>query len=144
VVRGWARCRQTRAVLIGDRQDALELAALVLLDPPVLHFIRVGFDDGPGRRRGVYPRLLYELCRLAIGQGLSFVDLGLTSADPKLRAGGQPVPLRVWARHRHPGVQALLRAARPWLREAAPPPPRHVFREPPPPVLAHWYGEPRS
>jgi Acetyltransferase (GNAT) domain len=141
VVRGWARCPQARAVLLSDPEGRLELAALVLEDPPVLHFIRVGFDDRAGRQTGAYPRLLYELCRMAIERGLSFVDFGLTSADPKLRAGAQPIPLRVWARHRHPGVQALLRAALPLLRDAHRPPVRHVFREPPPPIDPHWYGE---
>jgi hypothetical protein len=141
VVRGWARCPHTRAVLIEDRNGHLELAALVLEDPPALHFIRVGFDDRSGRQRGVYPRLLYELCRYAIAQRLSYVDFGLTSADPKLRAGAQPIPLRVWARHRHPAVQAILRAASPRLIGAETSPTRHVFRAPPPPVDPHWYGE---
>ena len=67
----------------------------------------------------MYPRLLYELVRLAAAEGCAFVDLGLTSADPKLRAGAQPVPLRVWARHRNPLVQKLLRAAIPRLAGAA-------------------------
>jgi hypothetical protein len=141
VVRGWARCRQARAVLLEEGAGRLALAALVLEDAPVLHFIRVGFDDVTGRASGAYPRLLYELCRLAIARGLTFVDFGLTSADPKLRAGALPVPLRVWVRHRNPALQALLRRARPLLVRAEAPPARHVFREPPPPLAAPWYGE---
>ena len=141
VIRGWARCRQARAVLLEDAGGRLVLAALVLEDPPVLHFVRVGFDDQQGRHSGVYPRLLYELCRMAIERGLTFVDFGLTSGDPKLRAGAQPVPLRVWVRHRHAAVQALLRAARPLLARCQPPLVRHVFRQPPPPVQPDWYGD---
>jgi hypothetical protein len=140
VVRGWERCDRARAVLIESPAGALELAALTIEDPPVLHFVRVGFEVAAGRASGVYPRLLYELVRRAAEGGFSFVDLGLTSADPKLRAGGQPVPLRVWARHRNPALQALLRHARPLLARAPSTPERHVFRDPPGPVHPTWYG----
>jgi hypothetical protein len=141
VIAGWAACQQARAVLIEDRAGALLLAAVVVLDPPVLHFIRVGFDETIGRDTGVYPRLLYELIRLAAAEGCEHVDLGLTSADPKLRSGAQPVPLRVWARHRNPVVQRLLGAAIPRMTDEPAALDRNVFREPPPPVRPSWYGE---
>jgi hypothetical protein len=141
VIAGWAACQRARALLIEDRSGVLLLAAVVLVDPPVLHFIRVGFDEAVGRRTGVYPRLLYELVRLAAAERCEHVDLGLTSADPKLRAGARPLPLRVWARHRNPVVQRLLRAALPRLTGSPAEPERNVFREPPPPVRPSWYGE---
>jgi hypothetical protein len=141
VIAGWAACRRARALLIEDRAGVLLLAAVVLVDPPALHFIRVGFDEAVGRQTGVYPRLLYELVRLAAAERCEHVDLGLTSADPKLRAGARPVPLRVWARHRNPVVQRLLRAALPRVTGGPAEPDRNVFREPPPPVRPSWYGE---
>jgi hypothetical protein len=141
VIAGWAACQRARAVLIEDRAGVLLLAAVVVLDPPVLHFIRVGFDETVGRQTGVYPRLLYELVRLAAAEGCQQVDLGLTSADPKLRAGARPLPLRVWARHRNPLVQRLLRAAIPRFSGAPAEVDRNVFREPPPPFWPSWYGE---
>ena len=141
VIAGWAACARARAVLIEDGQGVLLLAAVVLIDPPVLHFIRVGFAEQVGKATGVYPRLLYELVRLAAAEGCAFVDLGLTSADPKLRAGARPVPLRVWARHRNPLVQKLLRAAIPRLAGAPPGPERNVFRDPPAALQPVWYGE---
>ena len=141
VIAGWAACQRARAVLIDDPARVLLLAAVVLLDPPVLHFIRVGFDETIGRQTGVYPRLLYELVRLAAAEGCEHVDLGLTSADQKLRAGARPLPLRVWARHRNPVVQRLLRAAIPRLTGGPAELDRNVFREPPPPVRPSWYGE---
>ena len=141
VIAGWAACRRARALLIEDRAGVLLLAAVVLLDPPVLHFIRVGFDETVGRETGVYPRLLYELVRLAAAEGCEHVDLGLTSADQKLRAGARPLPLRVWARHRNPVVQRLLRAAIPRLTGGPAEIERNVFREPPLPVRPSWYGE---
>jgi hypothetical protein len=101
----------------------------------------VGFDETIGRDTGVYPRLLYELIRLAAAEGCEHVDLGLTSADPKLRSGAQPVPLRVWARHRNPVVQRLLGAAIPRMSDGPAALDRNVFREPPPPVRPSWYGE---
>ena len=141
VVRAWARCDRARAVLMHDSRGHLELAALLLEDAPVLHFIRVGFDADVSRATGAYPRLLYELIRFAIARGLSFVDFGLTSADPKLRAGAQPVPLRVWVRHRNAAVQALLRGARRLLaRGTATTPDRHVFRDPTTAIAPNWFG----
>jgi hypothetical protein len=140
VVRAWARCDRARAVLLESGARGLELAALVLDDRPVLHFIRVGFDAEASRATGAYPRLLYELVRFAIDRGCSFVDFGLTSADPKLRAGAQPVPLRVWVRHRNPVVQALLRRARRFIPPGPPTPARHVFRDPPGDVHPGWFG----
>jgi hypothetical protein len=142
VVRAWARCAQARAVLMENPAGDLELAALVLEDPPVMHFIRVGFDADVSRATGAYPRLLYELVRAGFDRGLSFVDFGLTSADPKLRAGAQPVPLRVLVRHRNAAVQAVLRGVRAVLarRPAAAAPTRNVFRAPPADVRPHWYG----
>ena len=141
VIAGWATCQRARALLIEDRAGVLLLAAVVLLDPPVLHFIRVGFDETIGRQTGVYPRLLYELVRLAAAEGCEHVDFGLTSADQKLRAGAAPLPLRVWARHRNPVVQRLLRAAIPRLTGAPAELDRNVFRERPPLVRPFWYGE---
>jgi hypothetical protein len=141
VIAGWSTCDRARTLLIEDQQGVLLLAAVVLIDPPVVHFIRVGFGEEVGKATGVYPRLLYELVRLAAAEGCAFVDLGLTSADPKLRAGARPVPLRVWARHRNPVVQKLLRAAMPRLPGQPPGPERNVFRDPPAALQPAWYGE---
>jgi hypothetical protein len=140
VVRAWARCDRARAVLLETRDGRLELAALVLVDPPVLHFIRVGFDADVSRATGAYPRLLLELVRLAIEHGCGYVDLGLTSADQKLRAGAQPLPLRAWVRHRKPGTQAVVRWAVRRRARGPAAPDRHVFRAPPAAVNAGWFG----
>jgi hypothetical protein len=140
VVRAWARCPRARAVLLETGDRGLELAALLLEDRPVVHFIRVGFDADVSRKTGAYPRLLYELVRFAIERRCSFVDFGLTSADPKLRAGAQPVPLRVWVRHRNVALQALLRGARRLAAGGPATPDRHVFRDPPDAVRPDWFG----
>jgi hypothetical protein len=139
-VRAWARCDRARAVFLETGARGLELAALVLEDRPVLHFVRVGFDADVSRSTGAYPRLLYELVRFAIERGCSFIDLGLTSADPKLRAGAQPVPLRVWVRHRNAAIQALLRGARRFFASVPPAPIRHVFRSAPGDIRPSWFG----
>jgi hypothetical protein len=140
VVRAWSRCARARAVLLEAPARGLELAALVLEDPPVLHFVRVGFDADVGRSTGAYPRLLYELVRLAVDRGCSYLDFGLTSADPKLRAGAQALPLRVWVRHRNPAMQAVLRAARRFVPHSEAAPDRHVFRDPLAAIHPFWYG----
>ncbi len=138
VIRRWAACASTAAVLIEDG-GALQVAGLIIDEPPVVHFLRCGFDEQVGRESGGYLRLLYELVRHAIERGCRYLDLGVTSAEPKLRVGARPLPLRVWGRHRNRLAQAALRARARLQRPAAPPEPRHVFRDPQPPIDPYWY-----
>ena len=57
-----------------------------------------------------------------------------------LRAGAQPVPLRVWVRHRNAAVQALLRGARRLLARGTAAPEPHVFRDATAAIEPDWYG----
>jgi hypothetical protein len=137
VIRAWSECARTAALLIDDG-GALLSAGLLVDDPPVLHFLRCGFDERVGRDSGAYLRLLYELVRHAIARGCRYLDLGVTSAEPKLRIGARPLALAVYGRHRNPLAQAALRARGRRLR-AEPIEIRHVFRDEQPPIDPFWY-----
>lgn len=134
----WAELPMTQAVSVVDPASGATALALVLVDPPVLHFHRCGFLHAD-RRSGVYVRLLYELVAMAIEHGCSHLDLGTTCADPKLRLGAVPVPLGVWLLPRSGLVR---RALGPLLALRTEPalPVRRVFREPQPPLRARWYS----
>lgn len=138
-VGAWSKAAATAALTVADPASGARAVALVVVDPPVLHFHRCGFEAAAGRESGVYLRLLYELVRAAIATGCDRLDLGLTCADPKLRLGARPVPLEVWARHRAGPVQALLRRLAARARPVAAVTPHSVFRDPPATVAAHWY-----
>lgn len=135
----WAAAKQTAALLVEDEAGALLAAAVLLTGGPVVHFLRCGFDEAVGRASGAYLRLLFELVRFAIDEGAQYLDLGVTSAEPKARLGAEAVPLRVWAFPRRPWVRAALRLASPVLSASKAPPPRRVFRRPAPPVTPWWY-----
>jgi hypothetical protein len=136
-MRAWSECARTAALLIDDG-GALLSAGLLVDDPPVLHFLRCGFDERVGRDSGAYLRLLYELVRHAIARGCRYLDLGVTSAEPKLRIGARPLPLAVYGRHRNALAQAALRARGRRLRAEAVEV-RHVFRDEQPPIDPFWY-----
>lgn len=116
-------------VLALRRQDgSLASYALLLDDRPRLHFLYTGFEESAGREEGAYFRLLYEIVRYGIEHGFASVNLGITTLEPKLDVGGQPVPLYGWMRHRNPFLQrAFARLATGWFAPVLPEP-RRVFK----------------
>lgn len=101
--------------------------ALLYEDGGTLRFLYSGLKI-EAREEGAYFRLLYEIVRVAIEGRFARVDLGWTTAGPKLDLGARIVPLEAWIRHRHRGHQrALAWATRHLLRWRALEP-RRVFR----------------
>jgi predicted N-acyltransferase len=96
------------SVLALRREDgSIASYALLLDDPPWLHFLFTGFEERAGREEGAYFRLIYEIVRHGIERDFGTVNLGITTVEPKLDAGGVPVPLYAWLRHRRPRLQEL-------------------------------------
>lgn len=119
-----------QAVVLALRRDDGSLASYALLveDAPWLHFLYTGFDREAGEQEGAYFRLLYEIARYAIDGGFATVNLGMTTLEPKLDAGGVPLPLSAWIRHRRRRLQPFYtRLARGPLAPATVPP-RNVFK----------------
>jgi glycine C-acetyltransferase len=103
--------------------------ALLLEDGPVLRFMYSGFEERAAREEGAYFRLLYEIVRYGIERGFARVNLGWTTAEPKLDLGARIVPLEAWIHHRRRARQRTLA----WAMRSVlcPPAPRarRVFRE---------------
>lgn len=70
----------------------------------------IGFDRGTAAE-GVplYLRLLHAAVDQSIRYGCRRVSFGRTALEPKARLGCKPEPMYVWARHRHPVLNQLLR-----------------------------------
>jgi hypothetical protein len=119
------------AVLLLRRPDqSLAAFGLVLEDRPWLRFLYTGFEAA-SRDEGAYFRLMYEIVRRACEGRYEYVELGLTSAEPKLATGAVARPLEAWIRHRRPMAQRLLvRLLRSVLAPRAPGArARRVFRD---------------
>ncbi len=122
----------TSVLLARHADGSLASFALLLSDRPWMWFLHCGFDEAAGRSEGAYFRLLYEIVRVAIGDGVELLDLGMTTVQPKLDVGGVPVPLYALVKHRnrlaHRAVVAFANGpARPPVVE-----PRRVFKGPVP------------
>ena len=102
--------------------------ALLLEDRPWLHFLYTGFEREAGEQEGAYFRLIYEIARYAIENHFPSVNLGMTTIEPKLDAGGTVVPLLAWVRHRRPLLHRVSIALGRGPLAPKPVPPRQVFK----------------
>jgi hypothetical protein len=82
------------------------LSAFVVGDTLDAHL--VGLDYEVSRPHGVYPRMLVDFLRLGLDLGLERVDYGRTAEAIKASLGAEPVPTKVWLRHRSAFVNPLL------------------------------------
>ncbi|GAH30063.1 unnamed protein product, partial [marine sediment metagenome] len=56
----------------------------------------------------IYFRLLIEVVRSGIETGANSIDLGQTAEIPKLRLGGESIPLYMFATHSNPLYRSIL------------------------------------
>ncbi len=126
--RGAAGVDETSVLVLRRADGSIASYALLLDDRPWLHFLYCGFEQQAGLEESAYFRLIYEIVRDALERGFEHVNLGITTLEPKLDAGGRVVPLYGWIRHRRRalhGVFARL-AAGPFAPGI--PEPRTVFK----------------
>lgn len=69
----------------------------------------LGYDPAVNESVPVYFRLLQAVVSDAIELGCKRLSLGRTALEPKARLGAQPVPLRLYLRHRQPILNTILR-----------------------------------
>lgn len=98
-------------------------------DTAVAYYI--GFDRAPGVGNTVYLALLHSVIGDAIDMRCRRVSFGRTALEPKAGLGARPERLWLWARHRNPALNVLIRR----LLRAVPhgeAPERNPFKDPPP------------
>ena len=69
----------------------------------------VGVDYELNKTMPVYFRLLQLVIECAVEKGLKTISFGRTALEPKANLGAKPVDAYVWARHRVPVVNFMLR-----------------------------------
>lgn len=69
----------------------------------------VGFDYAINADYPIYFRLLVSVIEAAIDLGCTTISFGRSALEPKANLGALPVETYVWARHRIPAVNAIIR-----------------------------------
>lgn len=92
----------------------------------------VGFDrEAAAAGLPVYLRLLHATIGDAVQWKCRRLSLGRTALEPKSGLGARPEPMRVWMRHRVPGINLILRGVMNAVPHAEAPE-RNPFKERPP------------
>lgn len=128
--RAAAKLDEAKALVLWREDGSIAIFGLLLEDGACLHFLHTGFAEEAGHSEAAYFRLLLEIVRVAIEGRFKTVDLGCTTAGPKLDIGAAPVPLTAWLRHRNPWLQKLFVTGGNGRFAPAPTPPRRVFAAP--------------
>ena len=76
-------------------------------DTAVAYYI--GFERTPGVGNTVYLALLHSVIGDAIEMRCRRVSFGRTALEPKAGLGARPERLWLWARHRNPALNVLIR-----------------------------------
>jgi hypothetical protein len=91
----------------------------------------IGFDRAAGVGNAVYLALLHAVIGEAIALGCRRISFGRTALEPKAGLGARPQRMWLWARHRNPVMNVLIRR----LLRAVPhgeAPERNPFKSAPP------------
>jgi predicted N-acyltransferase len=98
------------SLLVARREGRPVAFILTLKDGETAVAYHVGFDRAlAGEGVPLYLRMLHASVEQAIRFGCRRVSFGRTALEPKARLGCKPEPMFVWARHRHPVLNQLLR-----------------------------------
>jgi predicted N-acyltransferase len=88
----------------------------------------IGFDRKANAEFPIYFRLLQSVVGHAIELGCKRLSLGRTALEPKARLGARPDPMRVWIRHRLPGLNLIVRGLLHTISDHEEPPERNPFK----------------
>lgn len=98
------------SLLVARREGAPVAFILTLRDGETSIAYHIGFDrEVAAGGVPLYLRMLHASVEQSIRFGCKRVSFGRTALEPKARLGCKPEPMFVWARHRHPVVNQLLR-----------------------------------
>lgn len=97
-----------RCVVVRRAHDLVGFIS-VLKDGDTAVAYYIGFDRGPGVGNTVYLALLHAVIGEALALGCRRVSFGRTALEPKAGLGARPERTWLWARHRNPVMNALIR-----------------------------------
>jgi hypothetical protein len=98
------------ALLVARREGRAVAFIFLLKDGETSIAYHIGFDrEVASSGVPLYLRMLHASVEQSIRFGCKRVSFGRTALEPKARLGCKPEPMFVWARHRHPVLNQLLR-----------------------------------
>jgi predicted N-acyltransferase len=98
------------SLLVARREGKTVAFIVTLRDGDTAIAYHIGFDrEVAGAGVPLYLRMLHASIDQSIRFGCSRVSFGRTALEPKARLGCKPEPMFVWARHRHPVVNRMLK-----------------------------------
>jgi len=117
-----AAAGESGSLLAARHADRLVAFILTLKDGDTSIAYHIGFDRSLATA-GVplYLRMLHAAVEQSIRFGCRRVSFGRTALEPKARLGCKPEPMFVWARHRHPVMNQLLRPLLGFIQHAEAP-----------------------
>lgn len=114
-------------VLLLERDGTPVAFALLLQDDATLRWLFAGMDRSVARD-GHYHALVAGILRHAMEIGAREVELGITTYPPKMDAGAEPQPLRLYMKHLSPPLRSLVPRVFGLLSTTPEPRPRKAFR----------------
>jgi predicted N-acyltransferase len=110
------------ALLVARREGRPVAFIFLVKDGETSIAYHIGFDrQVAGEGVPLYLRMLHASVEQSIRFGCKRVSFGRTALEPKARLGCKPEPMFVWARHRHPVVNQLLRPLLGFIQHAEAP-----------------------
>ncbi len=122
-----------RLVGVWEEELLIGFVALLLDNDGCVFGYHIGFDRAAAQKVPVYLRLLHAVVAEAIAMGGTRISLGRTALEPKAALGAKSEPMAVYARHRQPIWNKLLRGLLSQV-EHAEAPERNPFKKAPPPT----------
>jgi Acetyltransferase (GNAT) domain len=110
----WAALPETfgkrlRIVGLWQHEQVIGFVAMLLDRDQTVYAYHIGFDREAAKIAPVYLRLLHAAIAEAIAMGGERISLGRTALEPKATLGAKPERTVVYARHRQPILNKLLR-----------------------------------
>jgi len=110
------------AMLVARREGRPVAFIFLVKDGETSIAYHIGFDRRvAGEGVPLYLRMLHASVEQSIRFGCKRVSFGRTALEPKARLGCKPEPMFVWARHRHPVMNQLLRPLLGFIQHAEAP-----------------------
>jgi len=98
------------SLLVARREGRLAAFILTLRDGETSVAYHIGFDrELAAAGVPLYLRMLHASVEESIRFGCRRISFGRTALEPKARLGCKPEPMFVWARHRHPVLNQMLK-----------------------------------
>jgi predicted N-acyltransferase len=98
------------SLLVARRKGKAIAFIVTVRDGETAIAYHIGFDrEVAGSGVPIYLRMLHASVEQSIRFGCRRVSFGRTALEPKARLGCKPEPMFVWARHRHPLLNRMLK-----------------------------------